>query len=376
MTSPDNLPEMLPDAWIAVSRAALRHNWEAIRTLAGPDVQMITVVKANAFGHGAIEAARVFQEAGADFFAVTTPTEALELRNAGIAGRILVFLPLLPGQAAVVADAGLDLTVCDAAGLKAIANAGKPMSVHLKADTGMGRLGVLPGDALALARQIVETPGVTLAGVYTHFGRALEADAAHTRAQFAVFERVLADLSAAGVDPGLRHCANSAALFRFPEMKLDAVRPGTVLYGQYPSAAVPRSVTFEETWRMQARIVSVRPVPAGTPIGYGSEFVTRRASTLAVVPVGYADGFSVSPTSAAKGLRGLKALLRPTPLTLTVRGRCVPVLGRVAMQICTVDVTDVPGVSVGDVVTVPARRLLASARLPRVYADALPEDRA
>lgn len=372
--TPDTLPELMPDAWIAVSRAALRHNFEAIRGLAGLDVQTITVVKANAFGHGAVEAARVFVEAGADFFAVTTPAEALELREAGIEGRILVFLPLLPGQGAAVSEANLDLTVCDAADLKEVATAGKPLSVHLKVDTGMGRLGVLPGDALALARQIMETPGVTLAGVYTHFGRALETDAAHTQAQFAVFQRVLGELTAAGIDPGLRHCANSAALFRFPEMKLDAVRPGTVLYGQYPSAAVPRSVTFEETWRMQARIVSLRQVPAGTPIGYGSEFLTRRASTLAVIPIGYADGFSVSPASAAKGLRGLKAWLRPAPLTLTVRGRRVPVLGRVAMQICTVDVTDVPGVAVGDVVTVPARRLLASARLPRVYAEALPED--
>ncbi len=372
--TPDTLPELMPDAWIAVSRAALRHNFEAIRGLAGPQVQTIAVVKANAFGHGAVETARVFQEAGADFFAVTTLAEALELRQVGMTGRILVFLPLLPGQAAAVAEANLDLTVCDAAGLKAIADAGKLASVHLKVDTGMGRLGVLPGEAVALARQIVETPGVRLAGVYTHFGRALEADATHTRVQFAAFQRVLAELSAAGIDPGLRHCANSAALFRFPEMKLDAVRPGTVLYGQYPSAAVPRSVAFKETWRMQARIVSVRSVPAGTPIGYGSEFVTRRASTLAVVPVGYADGYAVSPASAAKGLRGLKAWLRPTPLTLTVRGRRVPVLGRVAMQICTVDVTDVPGVSVGDVVTVPGRRLLASARLPRVYTEALPED--
>ena len=369
-------PTMMPDAWIAVSRAALRHNFEAIRGLAGPDVQIITVVKANAFGHGAVEAARVFAEAGADFFAVTTPAEALELRQAGITGRILVFLPLLPGQAAAVAGANLDLTVCDAASLQEIADTGKPASVHLKVDTGMGRLGVLPSDAPLLARQIVETPGVTLAGVYTHFGRALEADAAHTRAQFALFQGVLADLSAAGIDPGLRHCANSAALFRFPEMKLDAVRPGTVLYGQYPSAAVPRSVTFEETWRMQARIVSVRRVPYATQIGYGSEYVTRRASTLAVVPVGYADGFSVVPAAATRGLRGLKALLQSAPLTMTLRGKRVHVLGRVAMQICTVDVTDVPGVMVGDVVTIPARRLLASARLPRVYAETLPEDSA
>ncbi len=368
---------LLPTAWISVSRSALRHNFSAVQALAGPQVQTIAVVKANAFGHGAGETARVFQDAGADFFAVTTADEAMELREVGITGRILVFLPPLSDQIDVLLQAGCDLTVCDREGIAAINETAQKLgltaSVHLKVDTGMGRLGVLPGKALAAATQIAGSPSLRFAGIYTHFARALEKDDAATRRQFALFQNVLAELERAGIHPGLRHCANSAALVRFPEMRLDAVRPGTILYGQYPSAAVPRTLALQDTWRMQARIVSVRDVPAGSAIGYGGEGRTRRASRLAVLPIGYADGFTTAPASGSRGWRGLKSLLRPAPITVTVRGRRAPVAGRVAMQTCIVDVTDIPGVAAGDVAAVPARRLMASARLPRLFVDRLDE---
>jgi alanine racemase len=246
---------------------------------------------------------------------------------------------------------------------------GKTARVHLKVDTGMGRVGVLPPEALPLAQKIAATPGLSLAGVYTHFARALERDPAPTLRQFEAFQAVLKDLAGAGVDPGLRHCANSAATLRFPEMRLDAVRPGTILYGQYPSAAVPRALGLKDGWRMQARVVAVRDVPARSPIGYGGEFVTKRPTRLAILSIGYADGFTVAPASTASGWRGLKALLHPTSLSVTLRGARAPVIGRVSMQVCTLDVTDVPGVAPGDVATVPARRITASARLPRVYED-------
>lgn len=368
---------IMPDAWVSVSRSALKHNFQAVRTLLAQDTtsppQIIAVVKANAFGHGAGETARIFQDAGADFFAVTTPAEAMELRMAGIRGRILVFLPPLPEQIGLLLAADLDLTVGAEADLDAVAEAarasGKAARIHLKVDSGMGRLGALPPEALMLAQKIAETPSLNFAGVYTHFARALEKDETATRRQFDDFDRVLRGMEHVGIDPGLRHCANSAALVRFPDLRLDAVRPGTILYGQYPSAAVPRALDLRETWRMQARVVAVRDLPAGSALGYGGEYVTRRLTKLAVLPIGYADGFTVAPASVGAGLRGLKNLLRPAPVMVTVRGKRAPVVGRVAMQICTVDVTDIPGVSVGDVVTLPARRITASARLMRLYED-------
>ncbi len=363
-----------PDAWITVSRSALKHNFEAVRALSAP-AKVIAVVKANAFGHGAGETTRILEEAGADFFAVTTPNEALELRQAGVAGRILVFLPPLPEQIEALIEAGCEVTIGDEAGLQALADSanrlGKVADVHLKVDTGMGRLGALPVDVPALAARLHGTAALRFTGIYTHFARALEKDERAVRQQFVAFQAILADLQRAGIDPGVRHCANSAALVRFPEMRLDAVRPGTILYGQYPSSAVPRSLDLQETWRMSARIIAVRQVAAGSAIGYGGEFVTRRPTTLAVLPIGYADGFAVAPASTSSGLRGLKSLLRPPTLTVTVHGRRVPVIGRVAMQICTLDVTDIPNVAAGDPVTIPARRIMASARLPRIYQEKL-----
>ena len=283
---------MTPDAWIAVNRAALRHNAAALQTLLaqGTDAPpvLIAVVKANAYGHGAGETACILQSAGVDFFAVTTPAEALELRAAGITARILVFVPPLPDQLEELIAQDVEVTVCDAAGAASMGDAAqdKTARVHLKIDTGMGRLGALPQDALPLAKRLEAVAGVEIAGVYTHFARALEPDSEPTRRQFARFQETMAELERGGISTGLRHCANSAALLRFPEMRLDAVRPGTLLYGQYPSASVPRGLELKDTWRMEARVVSVRDVLPGTAIGYGGEYVTRRRSRLAVLPVG------------------------------------------------------------------------------------------
>ncbi len=370
------------DAWIEVSRPALRHNFQAIQSLLAettPAPQIIAVVKANAFGHGAVKTAQAFQNAGADFFAVTTLDEALELRSGGIAARILVFLPPLPHQCEIMTAQDLDVTISDEATLSILSEVarrqGKTAQVHLKVDTGMGRLGALPEQALALARSISAADSVTFAGIYTHFARALDADPEPTEAQFMRFHSLLDQLTAENISVGLRHCTNSASLVRFPAMRLDAVRPGTILYGQYPSAHVPRQLDLQDTWRMQARVMQVRDVPSGTAVGYGSEYVTRRASRLAVLPVGYADGFTVAPSSTTAGLRGIKHLLRSLSgrgetHTVTLHGRKVPVVGRVAMQMCILDVTDIPDVTLGEIATVPMRRLMASARLPRVYLDA------
>lgn len=366
-----------PDAWVAVRRAALLHNAHEVQTLLAQDAAhsptVIAVVKADGYGHGMIEAARTFEAAGIGFFAVTTSAEGIALRGAGITGRVLVFLPPLPDQAEILIDADIDMTVTEETTLAAITDAakrlGKAARVHLKIDTGMGRLGVLPADALPLAQRLAVQDSVRFAGIYTHFARALENDPGPTRRQFQQFQQTLQTLSDAGIDPGLRHCCNSAAMLRFPEMRLDAVRPGTVLYGQYPSAAVPRLLDLQDSWRLHARVVSVRDVPAGSSIGYGGEFVIRRPSRLAVLPIGYADGFTVAPASAQAGWRGLKSWLRRAPLTVTLHDQRVPVVGRVAMQTCIVDVTDLPSVSVGDIATLPARRITTSACLPRIYED-------
>ncbi|MEO7716066.1 MAG: alanine racemase [Capsulimonas sp.] len=373
--------ELSATSWVSVSQGALAHNVRAIQKLlseATPAPRVIAVVKANAYGHGAPEAARVLAAAGVDFFAVTTGEEALELRRSGVAAEILAFAPPMHDQAAALIQNDITLTVADTENLAGISKAAaivqKTASVHLKVDTGMGRLGVLPSEAVDLARAISVDPNVTLAGVYTHFGNALDKDEAPTRKQLAVFQSVLKNLKDAGIDPGLRHCANSAGVLLGSDYWMDAVRPGTILYGQYPSASLPKRLELRDSWKLKTRVVSVRRVPAGTAVGYGGEFVTKRATTLAVLPIGYADGFTVVPGSVASGKRGLKALVRGlmkpgAQNTVTIRGKRFPVVGRVAMQFCSVDVTNLTDVAVGDEVIVPARRVTSSSRLPRRYEE-------
>ncbi|MGO8672114.1 MAG: alanine racemase [Capsulimonadaceae bacterium] len=375
---------MPPTAWVSISPAALRHNVQKIvrhLATASPAPRLIAVVKANAYGHGAGQAAAVMEAAGVDFFAVTTAEEALELRVAGITGDILMFAPPLAGRGEELIERNISLTVADQGGLGWVADAarrvGRPAMVHLKVDSGMGRLGFLPSEAPAAVAQVAAGPATRLAGVYTHFSRALEPGFAPTIAQFQTFQKVLAAIEAAGIDISsrgvLRHCANSAAFLRDHATWLDAVRIGTLLYGQYPTPASPRSLDLQATWQLKARVVSVRSVPAQTAVGYGAEYITSRASRLAILPIGYAEGVTLAPSSVMSGWRGAKVLVRnalgAAGPAATIRGRPAPILGRVAMQMMTVDVTNIDGVEAGDIADVPCRRLAASARLPRVYEE-------
>jgi alanine racemase len=361
-------------AWVEVDLAAIRHNVEQVRSRVGDDVRIMAVVKADAYGHGAVETSKAMLDAGADALAVTRLEEAARLRHAEISAPILVFDSIQPGAAAEAVALGVDATVCTrelASALGSAARAAhKTINVHLKIDTGMGRLGVLPRDVVALTREIAATEGIAMVGTYTHFATAAEKDLTLAKQQLANFNDALLAIRKAFLDPGIVHAANSAAILRLPESHFDMVRPGTILYGQYPSRYVPQLLDLRNTWRLKARISFVKTVPAGHQVGYGAEFKTKRDSRIAVIPLGWADGLTLAPESVAR--RGILRLimarvLRVPPLRVTVRGRRVPVVGRIAMQMCSVDVTRVPDASVGDEVVIPARRVTTNPLLPRVY---------
>jgi len=233
----------------------------------------------------------------------------------------------------------------------------------------MGRLGVGIDEAVPLARSAANLPNVQIAGVYTHFATAAEADIAPASTQLRLFTKAIDGLKRAGLDFGIAHAANSAAILRMPDSHLEMVRPGTLLYGQYPSAHVPRKLDLRPTWTLKARVCEVKDLGPGHGIGYGREHVTTRRTRIAVVPVGYADGFTLAPEGPIyrQGVLRFAARRMRRSLYLEVRGRKAPVLGRVAMQMTTIDVTSIPGVSVGDEVRVPALRIPTSALIPRVY---------
>jgi alanine racemase len=332
---------------ILVDGDALTHNLAQMRGMLSPGVRLIAVAKANVYGHGPA-AALLLQAGGADMLAVTHIGEALALRQAGVTADILLFCPLLPDQLPAAIDANLVLTAASR------------------------------GDAVAAAA----AAAVETTGIYTHFGTAISRNLSGARQQLRRFEQVLQDLSSAGIRPPLAHCANSAATLLMPEAHLDAVRVGTLLYGQYPSAFLSGRLDLRPTWKLVSRVVSLKDVPTGWTVGYGWEARVRRPARLAVVPVGYADGLAVDVRARIRlrPVERLRAVLEAAgirrPVTAKIAGQPVPVCGRISMQMITLDVTGVDGVEIGSPVELPCRRVTSSPLVPRVitHAGSIPQE--
>jgi len=316
-----------------VDLARIRHNLHALRSCVGNTVRQMAVVKADAYGHGAVPVARAALEAGAEWLAVATVAEGRELRGAGIAAPTLVLGPVTDKEAEAAVGHDLAVTVCTATGAQHLAQAGQARGTraraHAKVDTGMGRLGVTAEQAVDFIVGLAETPGLWLEGVFSHFASADEADLTFARRQLQCFTEVLSALAQRGIHVPLRHMANTAATLLLPDSHLDLVRLGIGLYGLYPSAEVPRTVALQPALRWETRICHLKTVPAGTPLSYGATFRTASPSRIATLPVGYADGYPRLLSNRGRVL---------------VNGQVAPVVGRVCMDMLLVDVTAIPGV--------------------------------
>lgn len=316
-------------AWVDISRAALRNNLRRLRGYLRPEVALMAVVKANAYGHGAAETARTLQDAGADRFAVATLGEARELRLAGIVRPILVLGYTPPWQTADALRDEITLTVYDldtAAAMSRAADAqGGSLTLHVKVNTGMNRLGLRPADAPPFLVQLRELTGLAVEGIFTHFATSDELDRRHADAQFVAFDRLLQELVAAGLRPPVAHAANSAALLTMPHTHLNLARSGIALYGLDPDMDQCRlPAGFQPALSWKALVAQVMELAPGDAVSYGREFIAVRPMRAAVVPVGYADGFPRRPR---------------TWQSVLIRGRAAPILGRVCMDQCVVDVT-------------------------------------
>lgn len=337
---------------------ALTANYRAVAQHVG--VPVCAVVKANAYGHGLVAASRVFERAGAPLLAVTRREEAETIRSAGIATPILMLMPT--ADVAIATAEGFEFTVGSA---EQVAAAPLGARVHLKIDTGMGRLGIRPEDALAAARAL----GPRLVGVWTHFS---EAAGPAGRVQLERFRTVVTTVRHAGFDVPA-HAANSPAICALPDARFDMVRAGTLLYGQNP-ANTRAPFPLLETFAWHARVAAVREVPAGSTIGYGSEWVARHPTRVATIPVGFADGFAVEPITRTPGARettrgfarvAARALGRER-LTVRFGDHIAPVVGRVAMQAVTVSLDGLPDIAEGSIARIPARRLMVDPTIERV----------
>lgn len=366
--------------WAEVDLDAIVHNFREIKRLVGPQVAVMAVVKADAYGLGAAVVARELALTGVEWLGVTTLEEGIEIREAGVETPILLFAPLLPFQIGRAVDYHLTPTIhTEAEGVMLARTAhllGRPLRAQLKVETGMHRTGLSPGEAAMLAIALAQDPLLRISGIYTHLAAAMSRqndDRAYTLQQYRKLMQVIDSLSSRGVMIPLRHISNSAAVLAYPELRLDLVRVGTLLYGQYPAPGLPRLLDLKDPWKVRARVLQVQELAAGGRIGYGRARTGRRRTRVAVVPLGFADGFRMEPASAQAGLRGLvkrwlqrRGWRRAVP-EVRVAGRPAPVLGRPAMQLTMVDVTDIAEAQVGSLCELAIRRTSLGRSVPRVY---------
>lgn len=374
----------MPSCWVEVNLDAIRHNYRAINGLVGDETSIIAVVKANAYGHGAVEVSRALSAEGVSYLAVTRLDEALPLRAAGLLTPILLLTPTLPDETEEVVTQ--NLTAClssyeDAERLsQAAAKRNITARAHLKVNTGMGRLGVEPDEAVGVATRIAQLPNLSLDAAFTHFAFAAEPDPQKTHLQFARFAPLVQRISnATGIKPTAFHCANSAAMLRFPSMRLSCIRPGTILYGQYPSAMAKESaeqqgLELRDGFAVKARVLTIREVQPGQTVGYGGEWKAAKPTRIATIAIGWADGLTMEPNPRtpqpkAELQKALRVLLKRNASTrsVTIRDERAPIVGRIAMQQCSIDISHIEGVQIGDAATVSMRRTSAGAHLPRVY---------
>lgn len=312
-------------AWVEVDHAAIVDNLAALRGLAGTGKQVIAVVKANAYGHGAVAVARTLTGAGAERLAVATLPEALELREAGLDAPITVLWGIGEPEAAPAIAAGLEPIVYDAAGIelveRAAAGTGARASVQLKIDSGLGRQGADPGDAVELGLRVVRSRHLQLTGTFSHLAIPGEDDA-YTDVQVLRLARALDAMRSAGIDPGLVHVAATGGILAGAGAFADAVRPGLGLYGLVPGWATARDHGLRPVLALKALPLRIFDLPAGTPIGYGLRYRAERATRIATLGIGYGDGW---PRAHANNGRVL------------VRGRAVPIVGAISMDGITVD---------------------------------------
>ncbi|HZP02444.1 MAG TPA: alanine racemase [Terriglobia bacterium] len=376
---------MLRPTWAEISLSKLRRNYQRVRKLAGTR-KVMAVVKADAYGHGAVPVAKCLAECGVDWFGVATVEEALELRAAGIEQPILLLGGLYMSDPADLIQYRLTPSVSSTARLDTYAECasrfGRPIEFHLKIDTGLGRLGLPPDRLQAFVEHYRGLQGIELKGLLTHLASAEDLVASQNAEQAEKFRTALAQLQALGIDPEWRHVSNSAALLNrlvFPE---NLVRIGALLCGycvplNVPSGSEPPELAeFEPALTFKSRVVYLKDVPSGTPLGYGAAFHTRRPSRIATVPVGYADGLSRALSNRGYAI---------------VRDRRARIVGSISMDLCMLDVTDNPGVDIGDEViligssehcsitaseiaqligTVPYEILCSiGKRVPRIYVD-------
>ncbi|WP_312091347.1 alanine racemase [Aminipila sp.] len=338
------LKEAIRPVWAEINLSNLDYNIKNIIAKVGSEKEVIGVIKADAYGHGSVKVAQVLQENGVKTFAIATLQEAVTLREAGFTEKIIM-LGLTPDMYAdILVKYDITPVVCDFGNAKSISEAAKAEDKVLEGliavDTGMGRIGYLPDDPEAVEdiRKIAELSNFKIKGIFSHMATADALDKSFSKLQEERYIGFYEKLKAAGIQVPVRTFANSASIMEIPSVHYDAVRPGIILYGCYPSDEVDRNqLSIKPVMSVKANIVHLKKVEKGFSVGYGRKFIAERVSLIATIALGYADGYPRPYSSQAKVL---------------VNGVTAPIAGNICMDQCMIDVTDVPNVKVGDEVII------------------------
>ncbi len=339
-----------PLTWAEIDLNAIAHNVQELRCITSPAARLMVAVKANAYGHGTVEVAGQALKSGADALGVARISEGIQLRKAGINAPVLIFGYTSPYEAAMLYEFDLIQTVFSYETARALSDTASSLdikiNIHLKVDTGMGRLGLLPDSrraapadsAVEEVKSIARLSGLKLEGIFTHFATADWSDKSYAEKQFEIFSNFLDQLHKAGLKFSVKHAANSGAIIDMPQTHLDMVRAGISVYGLYPSDEIDKSgIKLLPAMSLKANIIHLKKVPAGFMVSYGITHKTKKPTTIATIPVGYGDGFSRMMSSNGYML---------------VRGQKAPIIGRVCMDLTMLDVGHIPEVEIEDEVVV------------------------
>ncbi|MDD6352552.1 MAG: alanine racemase [Lachnospiraceae bacterium] len=332
--------------WAEINLDNIRDNLEAMHQNLPKETKIMAVVKTDAYGHGAVEIAHMLESVDYVFgYAAATVDEAMELRKHRIKKPILVLGFTFPEEYSLMIENDIRPTIFRYDMAKEFSDAAvalnKTAPVHIKIDTGMGRIGFLANEAsVEEIKKISKLPNIEFEGIFTHFARSDEKDKSHAEEQLRLFNQMIDALSKDGVHFQIHHCANSAAILELPDASMDMVRAGITLYGLWPSEEMNRSFPLKPALSLYSRIVHIKELPAGCPVSYGGTFVTKAPTRVATIPVGYGDGYS-------RGLSNRGFVL--------IHGKKAPILGRVCMDQMMVDVTSIPEAKLMDKVTLVGR---------------------
>jgi alanine racemase len=329
--------------WAEIDLRAIAYNYKQVKKAVGKDIMIMAVVKANAYGHGTVEVSRTLESMGVDYLGVATTDEAVRLRDHGIKAPVLVLGSVLPEEIKVAIEKDITLTLASYDLLKAIKKeccAHHRLKVHIKVDTGMGRIGVWHEEALDFIKHISQERCLIIEGIYTHFAAAGRDDF-FTQYQIESFEKLLGRLEGFDIRIPMRHAANSIATVDFKRSHMNLVRPGLIIYGMYPKPNFQKLIKLKPAMSFKTRIVYIKETPPGRSISYSRTYVTDKHTKIATLPVGYADGYD-------RGLSNKAHVL--------VRGKKAPVIGKVTMDQTMIDVGHIRGVKLGDEVVLIGRQ--------------------